>query len=144
MERSVIRDSRLWLPVFRYAPYGLRPRGLARPLTSHTLLVSPHQSAIIKTGSEETAMDQIRVCTHAGPGSEPVIRSVPWPKVGKKAALIKVGACGVCGPALHTRKGLWRRPLPGPSTLGHELGEIIVEGGDESPEDFRSKPLKVG
>jgi catechol 2,3-dioxygenase-like lactoylglutathione lyase family enzyme len=24
MERNVIRDSRLWLPVFRYAPYGLR------------------------------------------------------------------------------------------------------------------------
>ena len=40
-------------------------------------------------------MQQIRVCTHAGPGSEPVIRTVPWPKVGRKAALIKVGACGV-------------------------------------------------
>ncbi|MBA1707744.1 sorbitol dehydrogenase, partial [Escherichia coli] len=42
-------------------------------------------------------MQQIRVCTHEGPGAKPVIRTVPWPDVGKKAALIKVGACGVCG-----------------------------------------------
>ncbi|MHC2377400.1 hypothetical protein ACVIU7_000665 [Bradyrhizobium liaoningense] len=29
-------------------------------------------------------MDTIRVCTHASPGSEPVIRTVPWPKVGRR------------------------------------------------------------
>lgn len=89
-------------------------------------------------------MDQIRVCTHAGPGSEPVIRTVPWPKVGKRAALIKVGACGVCGTDLHILKGHWPKPLPWPFTLGHELGGIIVECGDEFTEDFMSKPLKVG
>ncbi len=89
-------------------------------------------------------MDQIRVCTHAGPGSEPVIKTVPWPKVGKKAALIKVGACGICGTDLHILKGHWPKPLPWPFTLGHELGGIIVECGDEFTEDFMSKPLKVG
>ncbi|MGY4452829.1 threonine dehydrogenase-like Zn-dependent dehydrogenase [Bradyrhizobium sp. i1.3.1] len=89
-------------------------------------------------------MDQIRVCTHAGPGSEPVIKTVPWPKVGKKAALIKVGACGVCGTDLHILKGHWPKPLPWPFTLGHELGGIIVECGEEFTEDFMSKPLKVG
>ena len=44
---------------------------------------------------EDRPMQQIRVCTHEGPGAKPVIRTVPWPKVGRKAALIKVGACGV-------------------------------------------------
>ncbi|HMH96724.1 MAG TPA: sorbitol dehydrogenase, partial [Bradyrhizobium sp.] len=39
-------------------------------------------------------MEQIRVCTYDGPGSQPVIRTVPWPKIPNKAALIKVGACG--------------------------------------------------
>ena len=44
-------------------------------------------------------MEQIRVSTFAGPGpgAEPVIRTVPWPKISGKAALIKIGACGVCG-----------------------------------------------
>ena len=89
-------------------------------------------------------MESIRVCTHAGPGSEPVIKTVPWPKVGKKAALIKIGACGVCGTDLHILKGHWPKPLPWPFTLGHELGGVIVECGDEFTEDFMSKPLKVG
>ena len=50
-------------------------------------------------------MEQIRVCTYDGPGAQPVIRTVPWPKIPKKAALIKVGACGVCGTDLHILKG---------------------------------------
>ncbi len=37
-------------------------------------------------------MQKIRVCTYDGPGAQPVIRTVPWPKVGKKAALIQIGA----------------------------------------------------
>ena len=72
-------------------------------------------------------MEQIRVCTHDRPGAKPVIRTVPWPEVGKKAALIKVGACGVCGTDLHILKGHWPKPLPWPFTLGHELGGVIVE-----------------
>ena len=50
-------------------------------------------------------MQQIRVCTYDGPGAQPVIRNVPWPAIPKKAALIKVGACGVCGTDLHILKG---------------------------------------
>ena len=34
-------------------------------------------------------MQQIRVCTYDGPGAQPVIRTVPWPKIPKKAALDK-------------------------------------------------------
>ena len=90
------------------------------------------------------AMQQIRVSTFDGPGAKPVIRSVPWPKVGKRGALIKIGACGVCGTDLHILKGHWPKPLPWPFTLGHELGGVLVEVGAEFSEDFMSKPLTVG
>ena len=41
-------------------------------------------------------METIRVCTYDGPGTQPVIRTVPWPKIPKKAALIykKTGNLG--------------------------------------------------
>ena len=89
-------------------------------------------------------MEQIRVCTYDGPGAQPVIRTVPWPKIPSKAALIKVGACGVCGTDLHILKGHWPRQLPWPFTLGHEIGGMLVEVGSKFTEDFMSKPLTVG
>jgi threonine dehydrogenase-like Zn-dependent dehydrogenase len=89
-------------------------------------------------------MRPIRVATFDAPGSEPVIRTVPWPQVPKQAALIKVGACGVCGTDLHILKGHWPKPLPWPFTLGHELGGVIVEAGRELTEDFMGRPLTVG
>jgi D-arabinose 1-dehydrogenase-like Zn-dependent alcohol dehydrogenase len=57
-------------------------------------------------------MQQIRVCACDGPGAQPVSRTVPWPKIPKKAALIKVGACGVRGTDLHILKGQWPKQLP--------------------------------
>ena len=89
-------------------------------------------------------MEQIRVSTFAGPGAKPVIHSVQWPKVGNNAALIQIGACGVCGTDLHILKGHWPKELPWPFTLGHELGGVIVELGGALKEDFMSKPLRVG
>jgi D-arabinose 1-dehydrogenase-like Zn-dependent alcohol dehydrogenase len=89
-------------------------------------------------------MEAVRVATFAGPGAGPVIQTVPWPKIPKKAALIKVGACGVCGTDLHILKGHWPKPLPWPFTLGHEIGGVLVEVGAEFTEDFMSKPLTVG
>src|SRR6266576_3249571 len=88
--------------------------------------------------------EAIRVTTHAGPGAPPVIRTVPWPEVPKKAALIQIGACGVCGTDQHILKGHWPKPLPWPFTLGHELGGVIIECGADFTEDFMGKPLKVG
>ena len=84
--------------------------------------------------------NKIRVATFAGPGAEPEIRSVPWPDIPKKAALIQIGACGVCGTDLHILKGHWPKPLPWPFTLGHELGGVIVEAGPEFTEDFMGRP----
>ena len=60
----------------------------------------------------------------------------------RKAALIKIGACGVCGTDQHILKGHWPKPLPWPFTLGHELGGVIVEAGAEFTEDFMGKPLE--
>ena len=89
-------------------------------------------------------MTAIRVATFAGPGADPVIREVPRPRIGPKAALIRIGACGVCGTDLHILKGHWPKPLPWPFTLGHELGGVIVEKGAELTQDFMGKPLEVG
>ena len=89
-------------------------------------------------------MEQIRVSTFAGPGAQPVIHTVPRPKISSKAALIKIGACGVCGTDLHILKGHWPRQLPWPFTLGHELGGVLVEVGNEFKADFMEKSLAVG
>ncbi len=91
-----------------------------------------------------TARPLIRVATHDGPGADPVMREVPWPKIGPQAALIQIGACGVCGTDQHILKGHWPKPLPWPFTLGHELAGKIVEIGAELTTDFMGKPIKVG
>jgi hypothetical protein len=90
-------------------------------------------------------MPHIRVATFDGPGADPVIREVSWPKVGPKAALIQVGACGVCGTDLHILKGHWPKPLPWPFTLrardrrrrrreGPELQTKRIQGGGDGGE----------
>ena len=86
----------------------------------------------------------IRVATFGAPGARAIIREVPRPEVPHKAALIQIGACGVCGTDLHILKGHWPKPLPWPFTLGHEIGGVIVEKGNELTEDFMGKPLEVG
>ncbi|MCC0053644.1 MAG: alcohol dehydrogenase catalytic domain-containing protein [Rhodobiaceae bacterium] len=90
------------------------------------------------------ARPDIRVTTYAGPGAEPEMRVVPWPAVPKKGALIKIGACGVCGTDQHILKGHWPKPLPWPFTLGHELAGVIVEIGPELKTDYSGKPIGVG
>ena len=90
------------------------------------------------------AKPDIRVATFAGPGAKPKIECVPWPDVPRKAALIKIGACGVCGTDQHILKGHWPKPLPWPFTLGHEIGGVIVEKGADLATDFMGKPLSVG
>jgi hypothetical protein len=60
------------------------------------------------------------------------------------AALIKIGACGVCGTDQHILKGHWPKPLPWPFTLGHELAGVIVEIGADLKTDHMGKPIGVG
>jgi threonine dehydrogenase-like Zn-dependent dehydrogenase len=87
---------------------------------------------------------KIRVTTHAGPGAQAVMNEVPWPKIGPKAALIQIGACGVCGTDQHILKGHWPKQLPWPFTLGHELAGKIVEIGSELKTDHMGKAIGVG
>ena len=89
-------------------------------------------------------MQTVRVATFDGPGAKPQIRTVPRPEVPEKAALIEVGACGVCGTDLHILKGHWPKPLPWPFTLGHEVAGVIVEKGPALEVDFMGNPLEVG
>jgi threonine dehydrogenase-like Zn-dependent dehydrogenase len=89
-------------------------------------------------------MKNIRVATFAGPGAPPEMREVPWPKVGRKSALIQIGACGVCGTDLHILKGHWPKPLPWPFTLGHEMTGIVREIGPDLKTDWMDLPIKVG
>jgi len=89
-------------------------------------------------------MPNIRVATFAGPGAGPVIREVPWPKVGRKSALVQIGACGVCGTDLHILKGHWPKPLPWPFTLGHEMTGIIREIGPDLKTDWMDLPITIG
>ena len=91
-----------------------------------------------------SARPDIHVTTFAGPGAPPVMNAVHWPDVPEKAALIKIGACGVCGTDQHILRGHWPKPLPWPFTLGHELAGEIVEIGPGLTEDFMGKPLKFG
>ncbi len=49
-------------------------------------------------------MNQFRVATFDGPGAQPKIQIVKRPEVPKNAALMEVGACGVCGTDLHILK----------------------------------------
>src|SRR3712207_4328364 len=72
------------------------------------------------------------------------MREVPKPEVPRKAALIRIAACGVCGTDLHILKGHWPRPLPWPFTLGHELVGVVEEIGEELTEDFMGQPLEIG
>ncbi len=89
-------------------------------------------------------MEQIRVATFAGPGAQPIMREGPRPKIPRRAALMQVGACGVCGTDLHILAGHWPKPLPWPFTLGHEVAGLILEIGDELREDYMGNPLQVG
>ena len=89
-------------------------------------------------------MSDIRVATFDGAGCSPVIQTVPRPHVPKQAALIQIGACGVCGTDLHILKGHWPKPLPWPFTLGHELAGVVVEIGQSLKTDFMGQTLAVG
>src|SRR5260370_530870 len=97
-----------------------RPPGDPRAREGHARRTGV-QGSVRRLGpvSRERRMrrNTIRVATFAGPGAQPEIRSVPWPDVPDKAALIQIGACGVCGTDLHTLKGHCPKPLPWPSPL---------------------------
>ena len=90
------------------------------------------------------AGERVRVATFSGPGRGPVMREVPAPAIPRKAALIRIAACGVCGTDLHILAGHWPKPLPWPFTLGHELAGVVSAIGPDLTEDHMGRPLAVG
>ena len=60
-------------------------------------------------------MQMVRVATFDGPSTKPQVKTVPQPEVPDKAALIQIGACGVCGiPTFISSRGTGPSPYPGP------------------------------
>ncbi len=92
----------------------------------------------------ENLAGEIRVVTFDGPGSPPVLRTVPRPVVPPKGALIRIAACGVCGTDLHILRGHWPDRLPWPLTLGHELAGVLEEVGPELAADYLGQPIGKG
>ena len=71
-------------------------------------------------------MAQVRVATFDGPGAPPVIRIVERPAIPKNAALMQVGACGVCGTDIHAYTS-GRNYTP--AICGHEwTGKVSAAG----------------
>src|SRR5215472_1119338 len=62
-----------------------------------------------------------------------VVKDIPMPAIGKRDALIKVAACGVCHTDLHLAEGFFR-PLGidvFPIVPGHEAVGTVEEVGAE-------------
>lgn len=95
-------------------------------------------------GTEKVTTKTVRVATFDGPGARPQVCTVPRPAVPDRAALIQIGACGVCGTDLHILRGHWPKPLPWPITLGHEVAGVIVEKGPGLERDYMGQALGVG
>jgi threonine dehydrogenase-like Zn-dependent dehydrogenase len=79
-------------------------------------------------------MSDFRVATFAGPGARPVIQMVDRPRLGRRGALIAVGACGVSDADLRHLLG----------TPGEEAAGMLEEMGSELKTDSLGKPLKPG
>ncbi len=65
---------------------------------------------------------------------------VPVPEIGRRDALVKIKACGVCHTDLHLQDGSMRRGRP-PITLGHEMAGEVAEVGEEA--DWLNKGTRV-
>ena len=56
------------------------------------------------------------------------VRDIPRPEVGPNEALVRVGACGICGTDVHVIEGEFP-PTKYPIVIGHEFGGEVVEVG---------------
>ena len=89
-------------------------------------------------------MSDIRVATFEGPGAPAVIRMVDRPRIGRRAALFAIGACGVSDTDLRILNGQWPDKLPWPLTPGHEAAGVLEELGGDLTEDSLGNRLKPG
>jgi D-arabinose 1-dehydrogenase-like Zn-dependent alcohol dehydrogenase len=89
-------------------------------------------------------MSDIRAAVIAGPGSAPTIQMLDQPRVGRRAALYAIGACGVSDADLALLRGEGRPDLAWPLTPGQEAAGVLEEMGPDLTEDCLGAPLRVG
>ena len=89
-------------------------------------------------------MTDFRIATFAGPGAPPVIQMMDRPRLGRRAAVFAIGACGVSGADLRILRGEGAGELSWPLTPGHEAASVLEEMGSELTEDSLGNPLKPG
>jgi threonine dehydrogenase-like Zn-dependent dehydrogenase len=65
------------------------------------------------------------------------IREIEKPSIGPEEVLLKIGMVGFCGGDLNGFKGLFELQEY-PNVLGHEVGGIIEELGNQVPESFKT------
>jgi len=64
------------------------------------------------------------------------LKEIEKPKVGRGQVLLRVGAVGFCGSDLSAFRGT--SPLQQyPMLLGHEIGAVVEEAGDDVPKNIR-------
>ena len=56
------------------------------------------------------------------------VRDIPRPQAGPNEAVVRVGACGICGTDVHVIEGEFP-PTKYPIVIGHEFGGELVEVG---------------
>ncbi len=56
------------------------------------------------------------------------VRDIPRPQAGPNEAVVRVGACGICGTDVHVIEGEFP-PTKYPIVIGHEFGGEVVEVG---------------
>ena len=89
-------------------------------------------------------MTDFRAATFAGPGAPPDIRLVERPRLGRRAAVFAIGACGVSDRDLSMLRGDWPGGVEWPLTPGHEAAALLEEMGTDLTEDSLGNPLKTG
>lgn len=89
-------------------------------------------------------MTDFRVATFAAPGAPPVIQMLDRPRLGRRAAVFAIGACGVSSTDLRILRGEWPVRLAWPLTPGQEAASVLEEMGSDLTEDSLGNPLKPG
>ncbi|MEI7711794.1 MAG: zinc-binding dehydrogenase [Rhodospirillales bacterium] len=89
-------------------------------------------------------MSDIRAAVLAGPGAPPTIEMLDLPRLGRKAAIYAIGACGVSGADVALLRGDAPSDLSWPVTPGQEAAAVLQEIGGDLTEDSLGRQLRPG
>ena len=89
-------------------------------------------------------MSDIRAAVLAGPGAPPTIEMLDLPRLGRRAAIYAIGACGVSGADMALLRGDAPADLSWPITPGQEAAAVLQEIGSDLTEDSLGRRLTPG